>query len=103
MTDEPIRVKKGYPIPNFEPNFKKKKDRAMKAGVSNLGGIDFNSAHLAMIIKRDGHGVPLPLVQQDMAQLSHIQGFEPQIIEIKPAVNLPILSELQRKLEATST
>jgi hypothetical protein len=59
------------------------------------GGIDFNSANLDLQIKRDGHGVPLPLAQQDMAQLSRIQGFEPEIIEIKPAVNVPIISELQ--------
>ena len=68
----------------------------------NNGGIDFNAANLAMTIKRDGKGVPLPLAQQDMAQLSHIQGFEPEIIEIKPAVNLPILNELQQKLQPSS-
>ena len=59
------------------------------------GGIDFNSANLTLQIKRDGRGVPLPLARQDMAQLSRIQGFEPEIIEIEPAVNVPIISELQ--------
>jgi len=67
-------------------------DKAMK------GGIDFNAANLAMTIKRDGKGVPLPLAQQDMAQLSHIQGFDPVILEIRSAVNVPIVSELQQKL-----
>ena len=67
------------------------------------GGIDFNSANLNLQIKRDGRGVPLPLAQQDMSQLMQIQGFEPEIIEIKPAVNLPILSELQQKLQPSAT
>jgi len=68
--------------------------------VPKNGGIDFNSANLNLQIKRDGRGVPLPWPEQDMAQLSRIQGFEPQIIEIKPAVNVPIISELQEKLQA---
>ena len=66
------------------------------------GGIDLNSANLNLQIKRDGKGVPLPLIQQDMAQLSRIQGFIPEIIEIKPAVNLPILNELQQKQQPSS-
>jgi CheY-like chemotaxis protein len=67
------------------------------------GGIDFNSVNLNLQIKRDGKGVPLPLAQQDMAQLSRIQGFEPEIIEIKPALNVPIISELQQKLQISTT
>jgi len=67
------------------------------------GGIDMNSANLALQIKRDGRGVPLPLALQDMAQLSRIQGFVPEIIEIRPAVNLPILSELQQKLQPSTS
>ena len=62
------------------------------------GGIDFNAAHLDLQIKRNGQGVPLPLVQQDMAQLNLIQGFEPEIIEIKPALNVPIITELMQEL-----
>jgi hypothetical protein len=69
--------------------------------VNQLGGIDFNAANMNLLVKRDGRGVPLPLVQQDMGQLSRIQGFIPEIIEIKPAVNVPILSELQQKLQST--
>jgi hypothetical protein len=63
-----------------------------------LGGIDMNSANLNLLIKRDGKGVPLPLSQQDMAQLSRVSGFVPDILEIKPVTNLPILSQLQQKL-----
>lgn len=63
------------------------------------GGIDFNSANLNLIIKRDGHGVPLPMAQQDLAQLSRIPGFEPEILSIQPAINLPVLKELQHQLQ----
>jgi hypothetical protein len=70
-------------------------DAAMK------GGIDFNSVNLNLQIKRDGRGVPLPWPKQDMAQMSRIQGFEPEIIEIKPAINVPIITELQQKLQTS--
>ena len=58
-------------------------DRAMN-GAEDLGGIDLNSVNLNMHIKRDGKGVPLPLGKQDLAQLSHIQGFEPVVLSIAP-------------------
>jgi len=67
------------------------------------GGIDFNAANLAMVIKRDGSGVALPIAQQDMAQLSRIQGFDPEILKIRPAVNIPIINELKQMLQITST
>ena len=67
-------------------------------GDQKKGGIDLNSANLNLQIRRDGKGVPLPLAQQDMAQLMQIKGFVPIIIEIKQAVNIPIISELQQKL-----
>jgi len=70
-----------------------RKDSAMNTALP--GGIDLNSANMNLQIKRDGKGVPLPMAQQDMAQLSLIQGFVPVILEIKPAVNLPILNELK--------
>lgn len=70
--------------------------------VDKYGGIDLNSANMNLQIKRDGKGVPLPLALQDMDQLMQVQGFIPEIIEIKPAVNLPILNELQQKLQASS-
>ena len=57
------------------------------------GGIDMNSANLGLTIKRDGKGVPLPLPQQDMAQLAHIQGFVAEILEVKPATALPVFQQ----------
>jgi len=79
-------------------------DKAMNSvgEKSDVGGIDFNSANLNLQIKRDGNGVPLPIGQQDMAQLSLIQGFIPQILEIKPVLNLPIVSQLQQKLQSAA-
>lgn len=59
-----------------------------------VGGIDLNAANLDLRIKRDGKGVPLPLSNQDMNQLMSIEGFVPVIINIKPMLNTPILSEL---------
>jgi len=78
-------------------------DFAMHTPEAVNGGIDLNSANLAMIIKRDGKGVPLPLAQQDMAQLSRLGGFIPEIIEIRPASGLPELSELKGVATTTST
>jgi len=75
---------------------------SVTADNTDLGGIDFNAANLDLRIKRDGKGVPLPFVQQDLSQLMKIQGFLPVIISIKPAVNIPILSELQQKLQPAS-
>ncbi len=69
-----------------------------KISMAKPGGIDFNSSNLNLQIRRDGKGVPLPLAQQDMAQLSRIQGFVPRIIKIRPAAVLPIFSELKQKL-----
>jgi hypothetical protein len=65
------------------------------------GGIDLNSQNMRLIdLKRDGKGVPLPFAQQDMATLSHITGFEPQIREISPVTGpLPILSEFNALLK----
>jgi len=51
-----------------------------------------------MVIKRDGHGVPLPLAQQDLAQLSNIEGLDPVILSIKSANSLPIFSELLKSV-----
>jgi len=59
------------------------------------GGIDFNTANLNMHIRRDGNGVPLPMGQQDMASLSHLQGLEPVILSIHPAAGLPFFTQLQ--------
>jgi hypothetical protein len=60
------------------------------------GGIDFNSANLNLKIKRDGNGVPLPIGQQDMASLSHLEGLEPVVLDIHPAsMSTPFFSQLK--------
>ena len=77
---------------------------AMKTNnLNSYGGIDLNSINLNLQINAMVHGVPLPLAQQDMARLMEIQGFIPILTEINPAVNLPIISEIQQKLQVTSS
>ncbi len=73
------------------------------AVLTRNGGVDFNAAHLNMLIRYNGRGVPLPLANQDMAQLNRIQGFDLEIIEIQPALHEPVLSELRRNLQTSST
>lgn len=74
-----------------------KQDQAMSGVIEQgkNGGVDFNSSYINLLVKRDGQGVPLIFAKQDMAQINRIQGFEPEILEIKAVVNLPILSELR--------
>ena len=57
------------------------------------GGIDFAQSNLDMQIRRDGKGVPLPVSQQNLDNI-RINGLVPVILEIKPAANLPLFSEL---------
>ncbi|MFC1510584.1 hypothetical protein ACFL49_02880, partial [Candidatus Omnitrophota bacterium] len=59
--------------------------------LNHVGGIDLNREHLDLQIKRDADGVPLPVFQQPMDELMHIEGFIPVIINIAPAVNVPML------------
>jgi len=59
------------------------------------GGIDFNSVNLNLHIKRDGNGVPLPVSQQDMAQLAQVDGLVPVIVKITPEIASPTYSSLQ--------
>ena len=87
----------GSPVRNFTL------DQAQNSVQTSPGGIDFNSANMAMTIKRDGQGMPLPFANQDLSQLSHIQGFEAEILEIVPVSGLlPILSELRQKKSSFS-
>ena len=68
-----------------------------KASVSKReppGGIDLNSAHLDLRIRRDGQGVLIPVSQKELEGIK-IEGLSPVIIYIKPAQGLPIFSELQ--------
>ena len=71
-------------------------DRAL---ISDVGGIDMNSANMDLQIKRDGKGVPLPLQFQDMEKLQGIQGFVPVIINIMPVTSMPLLTEIQEKVQ----
>ncbi|MCB9756861.1 MAG: alpha/beta hydrolase [Candidatus Omnitrophica bacterium] len=65
------------------------------------GGIDFDPSKLNLQIKRDGRGVPLPLLQQDIENI-HINGLYPVILNILPvnAQTLPILGQLNVQPEA---
>ncbi len=69
------------------------------------GGIDFNPDLLELQIKRDGEGVPLPVLDQPVEVLENIPGFVPVIIEMTPVPSLPLLlglSEAERRLFASS-
>lgn len=59
---------------------------------SAVGGINFDPTLLNLQIKRNGQGVPLPLLQQNIEQIN-IQGLYPIIINIQPvnAQTLPLL------------
>ncbi len=68
---------------------------------SPVGGIDFDPSKLNLQIKRDGHGVPLPLIQQDLLNID-IKGLQPIIIKIQPVnvQTLPILGQLDAQPQA---
>jgi len=72
-----------------------KDKRFNDSAMMSPGGIDMNAANLNLVIKRDGKGVPLPLAQQDLAQLSNIEGLDPVILSIKPTSQTPLFSQLQ--------
>ncbi|MBP9854210.1 MAG: isocitrate lyase/phosphoenolpyruvate mutase family protein [Candidatus Omnitrophica bacterium] len=57
----------------------------------NTGGIDLNPALLDLQIKRDGSGVPLPMIQQPSDLMKNIEGFIPVIINIVPVSNMPLI------------
>ncbi|MBI5025043.1 MAG: glucose-6-phosphate isomerase [Candidatus Omnitrophica bacterium] len=60
------------------------------SGQEEKGGIDLNPALLDLQIRRDGNGIPLPLLQQPIEHM-RIEGFIPVIINITPVTNLPLL------------
>ncbi len=77
---------------------RKRTDAAM-ARSQDLGGIDLNAANMDLQIKRDGQGVQVTGLNTDWAQLNNVQGFDPQIIDIRPVTGtLPILSEIESVL-----
>jgi hypothetical protein len=56
------------------------------------GGIDLSGADLNMIIKRDGDGMPLPAVKQDLEKF-RIDGLVPEILDVRPAASLPLFQQ----------
>ncbi len=72
------------------------------AGVTSsdekVGGIDFDPSLLNLQIKRNGHGVPLPLPQQNLESIN-IDGLYPVIINMQPATieNFPFLISAENK------
>ena len=69
-----------------------KSNFAMADQAMAKGGIDLNQANMAMQIKRDGKGVPLPVSQQSLEDI-HIDGLTPTVLSIKSLTHLPMLSE----------
>jgi len=65
-----------------------------------VGGIALNAKLMDLQIKRDSHGVPLPISQQPLDRIN-IQGFVPQIISIQP-VDLSALLGLSGSLTGAS-
>ncbi len=61
---------------------------AVLPGANKVGGIDLNTAALNLQIKRDGEGIPLPLPQQPLNDMT-IDGFYPVIINILPVQGIP--------------
>ncbi|MBF0478803.1 MAG: hypothetical protein HQL26_04915 [Candidatus Omnitrophica bacterium] len=77
-------------INKYGPNL----DRAVLAKTEDkVGGIDLNSQLLNLNIKTDGQGIPLPLNQQDLAQIQNIKGLSPRIYQI-----IPLLDQEKPKL-----
>ncbi|MBF0619607.1 MAG: hypothetical protein HQL19_05515, partial [Candidatus Omnitrophica bacterium] len=60
-----------------------------------VGGINLSDEHLAITLKVDGEGMPLPAELQDPA-LINIQGLMPVIRDVSPvsAENMPVLADL---------
>lgn len=72
------------------PKVPAEKDSAQMTDKENVGGIDLNPAMIQLKIKRDGNGIPLPIVQQPSGVMN-IDGFVPVIINVTPMNNLPLI------------
>ena len=57
---------------------------------TGTGGIDLSAKRMNLQIRRDENGIPLPVNMQPIKDIN-IQGFTFSIIDIKPAVNLPLI------------
>jgi len=68
-------------------------------GDKDVGGIDFNPAHLELEIMRDTHGIPLPVGVQPIEDIN-INGLVPIIINIVPLHTLPLLLNMDFEEEA---
>ena len=66
-----------------------------------VGGINLDPSLLDLQIKRDGNGVPLPLLMQPIGDMK-IEGFFPVIINITP-VSLPLLLGLNTETPVDNT
>ncbi len=62
----------------------------LRAPSSEVGGIDLDSKHLDLQIKRDGRGVALPVHMQDIPNIQ-IDGLYPVIINITPVTTVPLI------------
>lgn len=62
------------------------------AAMAPTGGIDFAQSNLSLQIKRDGAGVPLPVNQQNLANM-RIEGLVPVILAIQPLGKFSLLSD----------
>ena len=93
VTEEGAEVKAVLQL-NLEPyeNLSGEGDAAMAKPDFTRGGINLNSASLDMQIRRDGNGVPLPVSQQNLDNIK-IDGLVPVILDIKPALSMPLFSE----------
>ncbi len=54
---------------------------------NDLGGIDLNDRNLSLLIKRDPHGIVLPVSAQDLSQV-HFDGLFPLILNVSAVSNL---------------
>jgi nucleoside-diphosphate-sugar epimerase len=52
---------------------------------SQVGGIDFNAAHIKIEVRHDGHR-PFAMIDPDKWGVVHFDGLAPVILDIKPAV-----------------
>ena len=93
---QPGKVAVDTTLKNPETDLSKDRHNPKVSQAMKPGGIDFNASNLNFKIRRDGSGVPLPVSQQDMAQISSLEGIEPFILDIRPATSLPFYAPFQK-------
>jgi hypothetical protein len=74
-----------------------------KVGEVSKGGIDLNPTILNTEIKRNGRGVIIPVMKGPMPDVNDINGFVPNIINITPVTNLPLLLGIKKPTEEKTT